>query len=166
MEEANYACVLPSDYLHILNCTVHFSSKCGIPAKSSNCKIINDDGLNGTFSLCRRLTANQFPAIIQNAYLKPTYKRPYFYINKSTSGGKMSVLLEGDSIMHPCKSDGDCIIPDWQRDINQIVNPCSAPDPNCQNGPIMEIRCGINSNLYPDVAYVDYLKRPKIINLT
>ena len=60
----------------------------------------------------------------------------------------------------------DCIIPYWQRDINQIVNPCSAPDPNCQNGPIMEIRCGINSNLYPDISYVDYLKRPKIINLT
>lgn len=31
--------------------------------------------------MCRRLTANQYPAIIENAYLKPTYKRPYFFID-------------------------------------------------------------------------------------
>jgi hypothetical protein len=30
----------------------------------------------------------------------------------------------------------------------------------------MEIRCGRNKYVYPDVAFVDYLKVPEKINLT
>lgn len=30
----------------------------------------------------------------------------------------------------------------------------------------MEIRCGTNKSYYPDVAYVDYLKVPDLIELT
>lgn len=82
MEQANYACSLPTDYFHVLNCTVHFKAN-GDSKESSKCKPQDDDGKGGVYSMCRRLTANQFPAIIQNAYLKPTYRRPYFYINTS-----------------------------------------------------------------------------------
>lgn len=112
MEEANYVCVLPHDYFHMLGCTVHFSSKCADSTKISKCKIANDDGLNGVFSLCRRVTANQFPAIIQNAYLKPTYKRPYYYINESGEAGKISVELEEQDILDPCgEKSKDCLVP-------------------------------------------------------
>jgi hypothetical protein len=168
MEEANYACVLPANYLHMLNCTVHFSMKCDIPTQISKCKTVDDDGLNGTFSLCRRLTANQIPALYKNAYLKPTYKRPYYYINTSSVGGKISAELEAKNILDPCGEEAsDYFISTWQNDINKILNPC-ADDLNvdCKVGKIMEIRCGRNNGFYPDVAYVDYLKYPKIINLT
>lgn len=166
-EEANYVCVLPSDYFHILNCIVHFSGKCGQPQYVSKCKPADDDGMNGVFSLCRRLTANQFPAISQNAYLKPTYKRPYFYINTSNSGGKVSVMLEEQSILDPCGSEAsDCITPSWQHDLDLILHPCATSDSDCNAGTLMEIRCGKNKGFYPDVAYVDYLKYPNLINLT
>jgi len=107
MEEANYVCILPSDYMHILNCMIHFSPKCSIPVQETKCKTIDDDGFNGTFSLCRRITANQIPAVYQNAYLKPTYKRPYYYINNSDEGGKLSVELLEKSILDPCGTS-DC----------------------------------------------------------
>jgi len=158
MEEANYVCALPLDYLHILNCTVHFSAKGTPPIKASKCKNIDDDTLGGIFSLCRRLTANQFPAIIQNAYLKPTYKRPYFYINTSGEPGRLSTLLASESILEPCNDD-------WRSDLNQILDPCGSNE-DCDLGKLMEIRCGRNKYVYPDVAFVDYLKVPEKINLT
>lgn len=159
MEEANYVCRLPADYFHVLNCTVHFAPKCGEPQNASKCRPIDDDGLNGTFSLCRRLTANQFPAIIQNAYLKPTYKRPYFYINTSLDGGKVSAQLEAVNILDPC-STNEC----WQDEVNSILNLPSYSESSTEK--LMEIRCGKNRGFYPDVAYVDYIRLPKIINLT
>lgn len=167
MEEANYACFLPEDYLHILNCTVHFSKKCDGADNLKKCKKEDDDGLGGVFSLCRRLESNQVSSVIQNAYFKPTYKRPYFYINTSENGGKVSAELESNDILDPCHLNSDeCIIPEWKRDVNNILNPCGGDDPSCLHGQLMEIRCGKNKLFYPDVAYVDYLRKPEIINLT
>lgn len=167
-EEANYVCILPSDYFHMLNCTVHFSGKCGNPVNESKCKTISDDGFNGVFSLCRRLTANQFPAIINNAYLKPTFKRPYYYINTSGEGGKITVQSELTSILEPC---AECPVQDWKNEVELIMKPCDTyvdayKDSDKITGKLMEIRCGKNKGFYPDVAYVDYLKVPKIIELT
>jgi len=34
------------------------------------------------------------------------------------------------------------------------------------SGKLMEIRCGTNKFYAPDVAYVDYLKVPQLINLS
>lgn len=92
------------EYLHMLNCTVEFertdneedSKKC--PSKELPGSKIH--------SLCRRLTANQNPAIIQNAYLKPTYKRPYFYINNETSTDVKQKVMEircGDTTLYEPK---------------------------------------------------------------
>lgn len=165
MEEANYICVLPADYLHILNCTVHFSAKCGDLQSESKCKPINDDGSGGIFSLCRRLTANQFPAIINNAYLRPTYKRPYFYINTSGEGGKLLAIAEVYKILHPCEDD--CPTPYWKDEIYNATHPCNNKETSIPlEGRLMEIRCGRNKGFYPDVACVDYLKTPERITLT
>lgn len=165
MEEANYVCVLPKDYLHILNCNVHFSAKCGDIQTTGKCKLINDDGMGGVFSLCRRLTADQFPAIINNAYLRPTYKRPYFYINTSENGGKLSVIKESYDILHPCEDD--CPTPYWKDEIKNTLNPCNPKETSINlDGKLMEIRCGKNKGFYPDVACVDYLRLPEKINLT
>lgn len=161
MEEANYACVLPKDYFHVLNCTVRFAPKCSASEKSSKCNPTDDDGLNGVFSLCRRLTANQFPALIHNAYLKPSYKNPYFYINESGESGRVSAAIEELNLMDPCQ---DCSSLD--ETFQEIMDPCSDVNSTTTTGKIMEIRCGKNRAFYPDVAYLDYLKLPKVINLT
>ena len=165
MEEANYICVLPKDYLHILNCTVHFSAKCGDIQNESKCKPIDDDGSGGIFSLCRRLTANQSPAIIDNAYLRPTYKRPYFYINTSGEGGKLLAIAEVYKLLHPCEDD--CPTPYWKDEIEDTLRPCNTSETTLPiEGRLMEIRCGKNKGFYPDVAVIDYLKTPEKINLT
>lgn len=109
MEEANYVVVLPSNYMHMLNCTAHFAKKCNDDL-ATKCKPDDDDSLGGIYSLCRRLTANQFPDIINNAYLKPTYKRPYYYINTSLDAGKLSTELGLKGLLDPCNI-GDCESP-------------------------------------------------------
>jgi hypothetical protein len=63
---------LPDDYLHILGCVVEFTA-----VKKYNCYNIGDVV---QFS-ARRLTADMFPAIMNNYYMRPSYKNPYFYIN-------------------------------------------------------------------------------------
>ncbi len=158
MEEANYVCQLPCDYFHVLNCTVHFKKKNGADS-SSKCPDPDDDGNGGIFSLCRRLTANQYPALIHNAYLKPTYKRPYFYINESTASSQ-SVALEESQLLEPCAE------PSWKKDLCEILDPCGGGTCTDCTHKLMEIRCGKNKGYTPNVAYVDYLRIPKIIELT
>lgn len=145
IEDASFMVNLPLDYLHMLNCIVHFIKKGDLPAG----KCPSDEDEDGIYSLCRRLTANQYPAIIKNAYFKPSYKNPYYFL-----GGTFQEQVTIDSIVNP-----DC---EPNLTIDDIVYPCG----NAENGLEMEIRCG-KTNLYsPDYVYVDYLRKPQIINLT
>lgn len=108
-----YRCTLPDNYFHILNCMVRFKK---VGTKKRKC---GKDVAGEYISLCRRVTADQYPDIIKNHYFKPSYKNPYFYLNTLS-----------DSELK------------------------------------MEIRCGDTSVYEPIVAYVDYLRLPKQINLT
>jgi hypothetical protein len=67
-----YEVDLPDDYLHILNCVVEYLLE-------SNYKCYNQ----GSYwqQGAKRLTGDMFSQIINNYYLRPTYKNPYFYIN-------------------------------------------------------------------------------------
>lgn len=39
-----------------------------------------DDSLKTITSPCQRLTADMYPGIINNYYMKPSHKKPYYYI--------------------------------------------------------------------------------------
>lgn len=121
MERKFYYCDLPADYLHILNCIVTFDNVADDNETKKKCNK-DDFELNKTKSvLARRLTADQYPTIVINAYLKPTHKRPYFFINQGPNSTKS----------------------------------------------VLEIRVGNEkTKKTPISVYVDYLKVPKIINLT
>jgi hypothetical protein len=118
MERKFYHCDLPADYLHILNCIVTFSN----PSDSDSKRKCNKEEENSHESvLARRLTADQYPSIVINSYLKPTHNRPYFFINQGPNSTKS----------------------------------------------VLEIRVGNEkTKKAPLTAYVDYLKVPKIIELT
>lgn len=118
MERKFYHCDLPADYLHILNCIVTFSN----PSDSDSKGKCNKKEENSHESvLARRLTADQYPSIVINSYLKPTHNRPYFFINQGPNSTKS----------------------------------------------VLEIRVGNEkTKKAPLTAYVDYLKVPKIIELT
>ena len=75
IENKIFRVTLPDDYMHLLNCIVHFKK---VGTKKNRC---GKDVADEYSSLCRRLTADQYPDIIKNHYFKPSYKNPYFYIN-------------------------------------------------------------------------------------
>lgn len=69
---AVYETDLPDDYLHILNCVVEYTV-----ARTFKCYNFGDIVHFGA----RRLTADMFSQIINNYYMRPTYKAPYYFIN-------------------------------------------------------------------------------------
>lgn len=69
---------LPDDYVHILGCLVEYTA-----AKKYHCYNIGDVVQFNA----KRLTADMFPAIVNNYYMRPTYKNPYFYINNVAQDG-------------------------------------------------------------------------------
>lgn len=70
---ATYEVLLPEDYLHILNCICIFKIVGG------NYKCYND-GKYVRFG-AKRLTSDMWGQIINNFYLKPSYKQPYYFIH-------------------------------------------------------------------------------------
>lgn len=68
----SYEVDLPDDYLHILNCVVEYTV-----ASNFKCYNAGDKAHFGA----KRLTADMFSQIINNYYMRPSYKNPYFYIN-------------------------------------------------------------------------------------
>lgn len=68
-----YETLLPEDYFHILNCVVQFNVH-----KASRC---GDSDVTAYYG-AKRLTSDANPWVIDNYYLQPSYKNPYFYINE------------------------------------------------------------------------------------
>lgn len=69
---ASYTGELPKDYLHMLNCIVEYEVKQPFKCYEPTEKV--------QFA-ARRLTSDMFSGILNNAYMRPMYKRPYYYIN-------------------------------------------------------------------------------------
>lgn len=69
---ATYEVDLPDDYLHLLNCVCTFRVK-----KKYKCYDANTYVHFGA----ERLTADVWGQIINNFYMRPRYRRPYFYIH-------------------------------------------------------------------------------------
>jgi hypothetical protein len=111
-EAKTYYCELPSNYLHLLNCIVRFEG--GDSGKCSSAKVKQ--------SMARRLTSDMYPSIIRNAYFKPSYKCPYYFINNAT------LELEDD----------------LQKKLDRILDP-KLPDSDYYDNLRMEIRCGDSS---------------------
>ena len=63
---------LPQDYLHMLNCICEFSVE-----KPFKCY---DSGTRVHFK-ATRLTADLYGEVLNNYYMRPSYKKPYYYIN-------------------------------------------------------------------------------------
>jgi len=73
---ANYEIVMPSDYLHLLNCICVYKVK-----KTYKCYNAGDTWR----APAKRLTADMYSQVIDNFWNKPTYKKPYYYIHNVNS---------------------------------------------------------------------------------
>lgn len=64
---------LPEDYMHILNCICKFE-------KTSNSKCSNNTEKQYEAIPASKLDTASWPHTIENYYMKPSRKRPYYYI--------------------------------------------------------------------------------------
>lgn len=168
---ATYEVILPSDYLHILNCVCNYKVK-------KQFKCYNPDSFV-QFS-ARRLTSDLWSQIINNFYMRPMYKRPYFYIHNvntnvaNPTNPYQASTNSGTDITSATTSDGTTtVIGGLPKTIKIGSNAVDAVE---RSGQIrfgntsqvrMEIRYGKDTSLFELVnVYIDYLKIPQNIRLT
>lgn len=127
----SYRCKLPNDYVHMLNCICEFE------VSNSKCegKGIFQQGAN-------KLDTSQWSHVINNAYMKPSAKRPYYYII---------------NIEEPVKSGLS------DDDKKKVVDSAIRYGNSVQ--PIMQIKCGNDSKYKLTAVYVDYLRAPEYLTL-
>lgn len=168
---ATYEVILPSDYLHILNCVCNYKVK-------KQFKCYNPDSFV-QFS-ARRLTSDLWSQIINNFYMRPMYKRPYFYIHNvntnvaNPTNPYQSATNSGTDITSATTSDGTTTVTGGLPKTIKIGS--NAVDAVERSGQIrfgntsqvrMEIRYGKDTSLFELVnVYIDYLKIPQNIRLT
>jgi hypothetical protein len=83
---ANYEIVMPSDYLHLLNCICIYKVK-----KTFKCYNAGDTWR----APAKRLTADMYSQVMDNFWNKPTYKKPYYYIHNVNSEKDSTTTNEG-----------------------------------------------------------------------
>ena len=149
----SYIGELPKDYLHMLNCIVEYN-----PQKRFKCYEVGDP----VQFAARRLTSDMFSGILNNAYMRPMYKRPYYYINNFNqvnpglpTNNNMDEQIVGDASKIPTEN-------------NTVDSTKNSQGRNANVTKILlEIRFGKDDSLFtPTKTYIDYLKAPQYIRLT
>ena len=168
---AVYEADLPGDYFHILNCVCDFELQ--------NTFKCYDAGSHVQFA-ASRLTADMWSSVIHNAYNKPSYKRPYFYlhnVNSSTTIPTNPYVL--DSVNTPT-SGTDAAVTDATVSTETPTSIKLSTGKAVSNverlaqirygnvSPVrIEIRYGKDDSLFKlDRLYIDYIKTPQYIRLT
>lgn len=101
---------LPDDYMHILNCIVEFidtgCNRCQTPLGESYITVKRDGKIfHEPVQYCKRfhqgakrLTTDAASQVINNFYLKPSYRNPYFYINTVNEFNTLGDLNNKESL--------------------------------------------------------------------
>ena len=142
--EKAYIAELPNDYLHILNCIVEY-----LPAQDFKCYETNVP----VHFAARRLTADMYAGILNNAYMRPMYKRPYYYINNvNTATSHTTNPSMDNTVMNSNRMDS------VRDEYDRVSNTTKV---------LLELRYGKDDSLFvPKKVYVDYIKSPMFIRLT
>lgn len=144
-----YEVNLPDDYLHILNCLVEYNAE-------ENFKCYNKN--NKVHFGAKRLTADAYSQIINNYYMRPSYKNPYFYINNVNTS---NVYPTSDN-----QVDVD-YTPLGTEPRSENIGRISPNRYGNKSKVRMEIRYGKDDSLFKlQKVYIDYLKVPQFIRLT
>lgn len=143
-----YQTELPDDYMHILNCIVEYTV-----AKNFKCY---KQGEYVDFP-AKRLTADMAAGVSQNVYMKPDYKRPYYYIN--------NINAQGYDVINDITTN----TPTYARTENVYKDTIKPNDIRLSNASKvrLELRFGNDDTLFvPTYLYIDYIKSPMFIRLT
>ena len=154
MFKSSYYVDLPADYMHLLNCIVEY--KVGV----SNFKCYNKGDM--VYFAARKLTPDMYTQVLNNAYMRPMYKRPYYYLTNINTANNI--------VTNPSM---DTAILDANKENNEtpsaLVDSNNVPGDRLANPSIvrLELRYGNDDGVFvPNNIYVDYLKSPMYIRLT
>ena len=146
MFKSSYYVDLPEDYMHLLNCIVEY--KVGV----SNFKCYNKGDM--VYFAARKLTPDMYTQVLNNAYMRPMYKRPYYYLTNINTANNI--------VTNPSM---DTAILDANKENNEtpsaLVDSNNVPGDRLANPSIvrLELRYGTDDGVFvPNNIYVDYLK--------
>ena len=141
---------LPSNYLHIMNCKAKFT---GSDKQKGRC---DNDSISTKSVQCHRLTADIDSGILNNYYMKPSHKRPYFYIINREEHSQDDKIKNNDVGYNPVKvGDGFRYI-DLKEQYDRTSN---------QSIVYIEIYAGDTSWDLNGIE-VTYLKSPMYVSMT
>lgn len=144
-----YTTKLPDDYMHILNCIVEY--KVDHQFKCYN----KDDFIDFP---AKRLTADMASGILHNVYMKPDYKRPYFYINNVNDNENYT-----GRVSNPTDADTSS---KTNSELTDSIKPANTRFANASEVRL-EVRFGDDDTVFiPQTVYIDYIKAPMFIRLT
>ena len=173
---ATYEVLMPSDYLHILNCICIYDVK-----KTYKCY---NSGSTWR-AAATRLTADMYSQVLDNFWNKPTYYNPYYYIhNTNTSDTVPTNPINGhkgtdvtDITINT--GDGNTVhtvsvgtgVPNTIKLGNDIegsfIERTEGIRYGNNNQVRLEIRYGTDNRVFElKKVYIDYLKVPQHIRLT
>lgn len=154
MFKSSYYVDLPEDYMHLLNCIVEY--KVGV----SNFKCYNKGDM--VYFAARKLTPDMYTQVLNNAYMRPMYKRPYYYLtNINTANTIVTNPSMDTAILNANKENNETP--------SALVDSNNVPGDRLANPSIvrLELRYGNDDGVFvPNNIYVDYLKSPMYIRLT
>ena len=158
MFKSSYYVDLPEDYMHLLNCIVEY--KVGV----SNFKCYNKG--DTVYFAARRLTPDMYTQVLNNAYMRPMYKRPYYYLNNINTAGKIVTNPSMDTAILDANKKGteEGTIP-----TSKLVDSNTPAGDRLSNPSTvrLELRYVNDDGVFiPSNIYVDYLKSPMYIRLT
>lgn len=136
--KGNYECQLPDDYYHILNCICEFEDH-----RKKRC----EDTCTTFQQGANKLDTNQWPHVINNYYMRPSVKQPYYYIINIDDPSKKDNTYN-DQTRKQIVEAGD-----EKRYGNAVL-------------PIMQIKCGNDLRNYTlKGVYIDYLRAPQYLSI-
>lgn len=131
LQKDSYFVTLNRDYFRLLSCVCEFK-----PVGGSNC---DHDGT--IYEKAKRFTSDMYTTL-NNYYLKPSYKRPYFYFHNSG----VNQLDTNPSAQVPVKQQGVSY--------------------NNYSDIIMEVKAGDKKKYILTKVVIDYLKYPAYVTIT
>lgn len=157
MFKSSYYVDLPADYMHLLNCIVEYK------VNASNFKCYNKG--DTVYFAARRLTPDMYTQVLNNAYMRPMYKRPYYYLNNINTSLTLATNPSMDNAILDANKKGE----ENPVPTSQLVDSVTTPGNRLSNPSTvrLELRYGNDDGVFqPNNIYVDYLKSPMYIRLT
>lgn len=157
MFKSSYYVDLPSDYMHLLNCIVEYK------INVSNFKCYNKG--DTVYFAARRLTPDMYTQVLNNAYMRPMYKRPYYYLNNINTSSTIVTNPNMDTAILDANKKGA----ENPAPTSPLVDSVTTPGDRLSNPSTvrLELRYGNDDGVFqPNNIYVDYLKSPMYIRLT